>query len=370
MDGGDTTSLVAQPMSNGAPSGPALTVRRGVTGWASGMTASGGLLLTVNEIPTSIYGATLDVRTGALTGRPSRLVVGETNRQPRYSTDGARLAFLSGPGPGVLSIQRLDTGQRAILPLPLRNIGTYDWSPDGRLFLAGAADLQGRQGIFQIDAATGNVTPLLLNSDAERHFTPHWAADGRHFYVTKGLPAENRDRLIERDLQTGTERVLLDWSQVRRADGSPLPPLRGYKVSPDGRHVVALTRAPQASTGAAIWIASLTDRSARQLLAVPARQFGLPILGMLVWTPDSQAVLINRAGDKPGDNRALWIVPVDGSSPRQLAIDLPLPLDMFAMNEAAAMHPDGKRIAFVTGTPRSREIRLLEDFLPAPPGRR
>jgi hypothetical protein len=28
--------------------------------------------------------------------------------------------------------------------------------------------------------------------------------------------------------------------------------LRGYKVSPDGRHVVALTRAPQASNGAAI----------------------------------------------------------------------------------------------------------------------
>jgi hypothetical protein len=43
--------------------------------------------------------------------------------------------------------------------------------------------------------------------------------------------------------------------------------------------------------------------------------------------------------------------------------------DYDAMNEAAAMHPDGKRIALVAGTPRGAEIRLLEDFLPAPAGR-
>ena len=361
---GDTRTLVAQPMSKGAPSGPATTLRRGVRGWASGMTAAGAVLLRVNENPTTVYGAVIDVASGALTAA-SRLVAGESNRQPRFSRDGERIAFLSGTGGRVLSVQKLDTGQRTILPLPLRMVATYEWSPDGKSFLARAADLQGRQGVFQIDATTGNVTPLLLNSADARFFTPHWAADGRHFYYTKGLPRENRDVSIERDLQTGTERVVLDWSEARTADGSPVPPLRDHKVSPDGRYVVAVTRAAQEENGVAVWIASLADRSARQLLAVPGRQCCLPLIAhnALTWTADSQSVLINRAGEKPDDNRAIWMVPIDGSSPRRLGIDLPLPREGFAPHETPALHPDGKRIAFVVGRARTREIRLLENFL-------
>ena len=75
-------------------------------------------------------------------------------------------------------------------------------------------------------------------------------------------------------------------------------------------------------------------------------------------------------GTEKAATTARWIVPIDGSSPRRLAIDLPFPSDGPVMHQAAAMHPDGRRIAFVTGTPRPREIRLLEDFLPAPTGRR
>jgi len=362
----DGRNLVAQPISNGAPSGPSLTLRRGLKGWGSSMTAAGGLLLTVNENPTTVYGAAFDARTGALTEAPSRLVAGESNRLPRFSQDGRQLAFISNPR--TLSVQRLDTRQRTILPLLLRNLGSFDWAPDGRSFLALATDLQDRSGVYQIDAATGNATALLVNTEDVRHFTPHWAADGRHFYVTRGRPRENRgDGVIELDPQTGTELVLLDWSQVRATDGSPVPPLRDHRVSPDGRHVAGLTREPQVNHGAAIWIASVADRRARQLLTVPARQSGLPLLSpnTLTWTADGGAVLINRAGEKSGDNRGLWIVPIDGSSPRMLAIDLPL-----SARDPAALHPDGRRIAFVVGTERTREIRLLEDFLPAPAGRR
>jgi hypothetical protein len=41
-----------------------------------------------------------------------------------------------------------------------------------------------------------------------------------------------------------------------------------------------------------------------------------------------------------------------------LAIDLPIE------DLAAEVHPDGRHIAFVSGSGRNREIRLFEGFLP------
>jgi Tol biopolymer transport system component len=359
---GEFSSLVAQPMSNGAPSGLAMTLRRGVAGWATGMTEAGALLFGVNANPMTLYGGSFDTRTGASTATPSPLVFGERNRQPRFSRDGTRLAFLSGVAPPAPSVLRLDSGLRTTLPSMLRVIETYDWSPDDRSFLARGTDFRGRTGIFQIDVTTGNLTPLLNDSREERYFTPHWAADGRHFYYTRGRPLENGpERIIERDLQAGTERVLLDWSQTRTADGAPVPPLRYVRVSPDGQHVAGVSARAQGSAGASVWVASIADHTSKPLLTAPA--IAPP---SLIWTPDSRAVVIFRPGDTPGDNGALWVVPLDGSSPRKLAIDLPLGQG----RGGAALHPDGRRIAFVVGAARSSEIRLLEDFLPAPAGRR
>jgi hypothetical protein len=107
-------------------------------------------------------------------------------------------------------------------------------------------------------------------------------------------------------------------------------------------------------------VASIADHTSKPLLTAPAIA-----PRSLIWTPDSRAVVIFRPGDTPSDNGALWVVPLDGSSPRRLAIDLPL-----GRGGGAALHPDGQRIAFVVGAARSSEIRLLEDFLPAPAGRR
>jgi len=361
MQDGEFSSLVAQPMSNGAPSGLAVTLRRGVAGWATGMTAAGALLFGVNANPMTLYGGSFDTRTGASMAAPSPLVFGERNRQPRFSQDGTRLAFLAGVAPPVPSILSLDSGQRTILPSMLRMIDVYDWSPDDRSFLARGTDFRGRTGIFQIgiDATTGSLTPLLYDSSEERYFTPHWAADGRHFYYTRGR--NGSAGIIERDLQAGTERVLLDWSQTRTPDGAAVPPLRYVRVSPDGQHVAGVSARAQGSASASVWVASIADHTSKPLLTAPAIA-----PASLIWTPDSRAVVIFRPGDTPSDNGALWVVPLDGSSPRKLAIDLPLGQG----RGGAALHPDGKRIAFVVGAARSSEIRLLEDFLPAPAGRR
>jgi hypothetical protein len=68
--------------------------------------------------------------------------------------------------------------------------------------------------------------------------------------------------------------------------------------------------------------------------------------------------LVSRHGvPDTEETRSLWLVPVDGSAPVKLAIDLPI------ADLAAAVHPDGRHIAFVSGGSRTPEIRRLEGLL-------
>lgn len=73
----------------------------------------------------------------------------------------------------------------------------------------------------------------------------------------------------------------------------------------------------------------------------------------MVWTPDSRAIVFNRAlGPK---ERELWVVGIDGAA-RKLDLGV-----RDILNEPIAIHPDGRQIAFVRGTLRRPEIRVLEN---------
>jgi hypothetical protein len=70
--------------------------------------------------------------------------------------------------------------------------------------------------------------------------------------------------------------------------------------------------------------------------------------------PNGRAALISKTN---AAGRELWLVPIDGAQPHKLDLGVP----DFAM---CKVHPDGKRIAYVT--PESKmEAWALENFLPA-----
>ena len=61
------------------------------------------------------------------------------------------------------------------------------WSPDGLSLAMRATDSKGCQGIFRIDAATGEATPIALSSrgpvgEGESYTDPLWAPDGKRIY--------------------------------------------------------------------------------------------------------------------------------------------------------------------------------------------
>ena len=81
----------------------------------------------------------------------------------------------------------------------------------------------------------------------------------------------------------------------------------------------------------------------------------------MVWTSDSRALLALKA---PPDRQELWVVPIDGSAPRNLGIEVHDSTGQIPFS----LRPDGRQIAFVAGdaSPSWSEIWRIENFLPAP----
>jgi Tol biopolymer transport system component len=380
--------LRGQPMIDGSMDGPARTLQVGVAGTPVGVTAAGGVAMIVTVDPATVYSVEVNAETGAVLGAPTPL----SDRRwpaswaPNFSADGRRFSYLSrvavGPGPPsggpprpFLSINSLDSGRTTILPLKLLSIAGYDWVPDGRTIVAMASDLQDRYGVHLIDVVSGATTPIALATGVftgTRYTGPQGAGSGRRVYYTRtprgdlavrtaakaGIPTAPTHTLLERNLDTGEERVFLEWSQVRTADGSSFAAVRQVQVSPDDQWVAALGTVQ--GSGAQLWVVSVQEKIARALpLELESGPF--PISNEIRWTPDGGAILINRRqGTGREATRSLWLVPVDGSNPVRLAIDMQL------QDLAAEVHPDGRQIVFVSGSGRNREIRLLEGVLPPP----
>ena len=121
-----------------------------------------------------MYTAALDPATGTLLSSPQKVsqpFVG-SNSQPDWSPDGQHLAYFRQQGLPIRAsvvIRSVDTGEVRELPRQLSYIQFYRglrWSPDGRSLLVKGKDNKGRWGLYQLDAQTGAVTPLVQTTGA------------------------------------------------------------------------------------------------------------------------------------------------------------------------------------------------------------
>jgi TolB protein len=89
--------------------------------------------------------------------------------------------------------------------------GNPHWSADGRRVVYSSNHGVGHQ-IYVVDVATGTETRVsgLLSGGCEPRFHP----DGRRVvYVSRGHQRPT-SKLVEHDLETGRERVLVDWAAL------------------------------------------------------------------------------------------------------------------------------------------------------------
>ena len=199
-----------------------------------------------------VYVAALDPATGRPLGAPAmvsdRLRGGNT--LPEWSPDGQHLAYLSrrgGPESGepydIITIRSLETDQeRELTPqLAFLEDTRLRWSPDGRSFLVAGEENDGHRGLYQINAQTGDVTPIVVTSrehppeSRANRWHAEWSLDGKaifYVYDEDGNSCEIRIR----DMETGEERLLYRAVWPDNMDGPVVPVhLSNLALSSDGR---------------------------------------------------------------------------------------------------------------------------------------
>lgn len=166
-------------------------------------------------------------------GEPRRLRANAaTEWQGDLAPDGRRLALLSNiDGAERLWIMDRETSASRVLVRHGRSLkggrailGNPGWSPDGTRLVFSSNAYFGHQ-IYIVDAAGGGeqrVSPLA-SGGCEPRFSP----DGRKVaYVSRRL-WKTRSRIVEHDLATGAQRVLVDWPALNY----------GPVYSPDGSEI-------------------------------------------------------------------------------------------------------------------------------------
>jgi Tol biopolymer transport system component len=346
-------ALWAQPLGDRRPSGTPRLVRANLGGaWALGVTNNGSLYHAVRKYDRDITVGTLDLQAGRQVGptiRPIRRFVG-TNSVPQWSRDGRYLAYISQRGfdptnntGRIIGIHDMETGDEREVRPRLLYFGTIDWSPDARRFATSGTDTKGRNGIFTIDVATGEVT---LVTEATIDAAPNWSPDGRRMYYRKGVIGNGSRTLVERDLVSGTERVLAQGPGQVAA----------IRVSPNGESIAFFAGEPNGESTVLMEV-STTSGAVRQLLKTADSQ-RLATFIAPVWTADSSGVLVRMR--TPNE---LWLVPLSGGSVRRLDADV----NGWSLGSVGQMslHPDNRQIAFLTGS-LSGEVLVLDNFLSRP----
>jgi Tol biopolymer transport system component len=167
-----------------------------------------------------------------ITGAREALVTGpDTDREPRWSLDGTRVAFLRSSGPGeALVIFDLPTREVLATTDPLLDVDTdaIAWSPDGRSVAVGAS-ARGSRVLFIVDANSGALTPLAVDyMELDVYWRP---PDGRQLMYFGGKDAVVGLFVVDVDDGTVTE-------IARAGSGAWIRP-SGW--TPDGRRVVFMS---------------------------------------------------------------------------------------------------------------------------------
>jgi Tol biopolymer transport system component len=387
---GGSAGLWMVPVTDGQSVRTATLLKPNIgSSWSLGVTSSGALFTWKRTIARYLQVAPADVDLGTASTGPAgafEIYLGPGGN-PAWSPDGKYLAYMHGDLDenfsccGTFTIRSTDGRVVRRLPQRLSYLQRFAWSLDGRALIGPGRDAKGRWGTYRVDVETGEPTRIgdgrlwwTSESPAHRTMVANTTLDGtKHFFssyarsletnVEVRVDARAAAQIIERDVSSGAERVIADRLVVP-APGGLAVELQSLFLSPDTRYL-AFGQAVQSNKPPSSEPWSSRTPGTNALFIVPAAG-GTPRelfrgVGRVVWTSDSRALLALKA---PPDRQELWVVPIDGSAPRNLAIEVHDSSGQIPFS----LRPDGRQIAFVAGnaSPSWSEIWRIENFLPAP----
>jgi Tol biopolymer transport system component len=317
-----------------------------------GFTHDGSYYYEVRTRMSDVYVAEVDFASGRVLAPPvlaTDRYVG-SNSRPDWSADGRELVFLSQRGPGVwgaraICVRKTDSGEVREIASKLEKIVGIHWFPDGRSLLAAAQGPGAGPAAFRIDVQSGEFERVDLTTPAPINLTggPSWSADGKTLFYLRWGPAKT-SLIVARDLATGQEREIYSVTE-------PSVYQSGVRISPDGQRLAVVVRDKEGRFRS-LTVVPAAGGEAREVLQ--STQLAWPV--SIAWAPDGQGLLFVKQPVDRNPKTELWLVPVQGGEPWKLDLSAPNIRDV-------RVHPDGRRIAYTSGTDRT-EVWVMENFLP------
>jgi Tol biopolymer transport system component len=342
----------------GKPQGDPQLVRRDIGIIKSlGFSQDGSFYYSTEGAMHDIYSAKLDPETGNIIEQPKKdpLPYEGSNIWPDWSPDGKNLVYISRRGPGrrqsILCLYSAESRRVREFNFKDKFVGfAYPhWCPDGRSILLLAEDFQSSEGIYKIDAQTGEATLLIPKKEKESSgalWSPVLSLDGKLlFYIHENM-SDKYYPVVVRDLETGKEEELLR---------NPPYDNNIIALSPDGQQLALLMR--EEENLRVLKVMSIKGGAPRELHRFEFK--GRNIIE-IDWSPDGRYIYFSkRKPDSEEGKCQLWRVLAKGGEAENLGLTMPA---LGHLN----VHPDGERITFhsLSGHTMPPEIWVMENFLP------
>ena len=349
-DRGGTMDAWMIAVADGKPAGPPRLLKKKLGRFLPmGITRQRDFYYGLRTGHSDIYTAELEEGAASIKGKPA-MVRGRltgTNTAPAWSTDGRYLAYLSRWGTEnyaqesrVITILDLDAGKERIVSPKLAYMERLRWAPDGGSLLVGGSDGKSRAGLFQVNARTGETTPIVHQRSTNfRGFEGVWSSDGKTVFYIHEEPEQG----------FSIRRLVLETYQESTLHDTPSSfPMHDLALSPDGSRLAFATKDPLIEHAEVLQLLPVDGGAPRKLLT--ARN---ATLNAVEWLPDGSALLVGTPG-KP--TPSIWKIAATGGDPQRL----PIRIDH---NGRFRLDPQGRRIAFASGRQQS-EIWVMTGFLP------
>ena len=290
----------------------------------------------------------------ALGGAPRRLIHIERGSSARgvesstpitgfdWSPDGSRIASTRGWAGAGVTLTTVATGDTAHLPTPFAPSGPV-WSPDGRsiALAAGNPDFTFGTGYFANAGASGiwivhldGSSPTRVAADRALNISPQWSADGRALFWVS-------DRDGSRDI----------YRQRLRRDGTPAGSVQRLTTGTDAQGLTLARNGSRMAyarlhTYSGIWSIPVPMRGPVSIRSAVPVTTGNETIEAVQVSPDGRWLVFDS--DRNG-NADLYVMPVTGGEARQLTADS-------GSDYSPDWSPDGRQIAFHSLRHGNRDI--------------
>jgi Tol biopolymer transport system component/outer membrane protein assembly factor BamD (BamD/ComL family) len=290
-----------------------------------------------------------------------------SNRAAAWSSDGRYIAYTAtrqqkpAAHSNSVIIHDLETGrdQNTVLDISMA-LDFIAWSPDNKSIALSTIYLKNNQqfqGLFILNTATGEISETIKEGLSQEFlFKPAWSNDGKYLYYFEREQPDLRYFLLERNMQTGREKALLELSDDIVGKGNEWPFLE-LVYSAHG-NMLAFSRSSVLKKRSDLFLINLKD-SVPQPRAILTADYPEVIRRALSFDGE-EVVFIKSRLDEKNIHRdfELWSINIVSEEARKI-IDIPIEFRLFSL------HPDGKTAVFNMGLLHNPcEIWVIDNMLP------